>query len=186
MQEATAHRCIPVSLKPCPMCGEKLAAPQFCEHCGENITPQHVCKPKPLAHNCSTVEPPTRCLTCGEVIPAARYCITCRELLPAFHQCVTSGVPTVRRSPPVHVCRAQPLPRCDRCGALLPPQTFCERCGMEITVQHTCKTLTQNHTCAPYLLIPRLCPRCGETLPARSHCTQCGKEITAEHTCLKS
>jgi uncharacterized OB-fold protein len=183
MQEATAHRCIPIILKPCPSCGETLTTPEFCEHCGENITPEHVCKPKPLAHTCSTHETASRCLNCGEVIPAAQYCPTCGEKLEAVHQCATSGVPTVRRAQPVHVCRAQPLPRCDRCGALLPPLKYCELCGMDITAQHTCQTSVLAHACAPYLLMPRPCPRCGEVLPARTHCTQCGKEITAEHVC---
>ena len=186
MLDTATHRCIPIVLKPCSMCGEPLAALVFCENCGENITAQHVCNPEPLAHTCTPHETASRCLKCGDVIPAARFCVTCGERLEAFHQCASSGLPVVLRAPPIHVCRAQPLPHCDQCGALVPPLTYCEICGMDITAQHVCQSRAQAHTCAPSLLMPRPCPRCGETLPARTHCNQCGKEITATHVCAKA
>ncbi len=186
MEKTAIHQCLPIPSQICQTCGEALPSPAFCECCGEDVSPAHVCLPRPLPHYCASKPTSTRCLICGEELPQAHFCPTCGERLEAIHHCAQAATPQVRRADPVHVCRALSLQYCGKCGGLMPALKFCETCGMDISLQHACPPQTEPHVCAPYLMIPRSCPRCGETMPTLQHCPHCGKNVTPEHVCRKA
>jgi ribosomal protein L32 len=177
------HHCLPRAALPCPACGERLAAPEFCEICGEDTTPRHICVPRPLPHLCATLPTRGACLACGQALPEALFCTTCGADITPSHRCPAAPPTTVPRPDPLHRCPALELEYCAHCGGLLPAMTFCARCGMEITAGHTCPPRVETHACPPLAKMPRRCSKCGELLPAHQHCMQCGTDITAEHIC---
>jgi hypothetical protein len=185
MQQAPDHHCLPRTARPCPKCGELLPVSVFCETCGADITPQHVCAPHPLPHVCPPGPAPARCLDCGQALPARLFCRTCGEEITPSHRCPAAPPTHVHRADPVHTCRAEKLQRCSLCGALMPARVFCEQCGMEITPAHVCTPQPTTHICPPVVTMPRRCSHCGEMLPAPKHCAQCGADITPVHVCGK-
>ncbi len=183
MEQPVQHHCLPRSARPCPQCGEMIPPPMFCETCGTDISPVHVCAPRPLPHICPPAPPPGRCLACGEPLPARRFCTTCGAEITPSHRCKAVLSITVPRPDPLHICPVLEIQRCQQCGQIMPALRFCEQCGMDITPPHICRPPQQAHTCPPYLTIPRRCPHCGELLPKPQHCTRCGADITPAHIC---
>lgn len=186
MDRSTEHHCLPRPAQPCPYCGEMLPPPVFCEICGANILPQHVCSPHPLPHVCADRPTPGLCLACGEELPARRFCATCGAEITPSHRCSAAPPTHIHRPDPIHTCPSLKLPRCDRCGELMPAMRFCETCGVEITPPHICTPQPEAHTCPPVVTMPHRCSTCGELLPKPRHCTQCGADITPQHTCARN
>lgn len=177
------HQCLPRAAAPCPHCGEMLGAPAYCETCGADITPRHVCQPRPLPHLCAEKPAVGRCLACGEALPAAHFCKTCGADITPSHRCPAAPPTHVHRADPVHVCPSLKLSRCPDCGEYLPALVYCEDCGVDITPPHVCAPPVEAHGCPPHLTMPRRCSHCGELLPAPRHCAHCGADITPGHVC---
>ncbi len=183
MIQRVEHRCLPRPARPCPQCGEALPAPAYCEICGDDLTPAHVCALRPLPHACPPRGAAARCVACGEALPAARFCATCGAEITPSHRCSAAPPTHVHRADPIHRCPAEKLTRCDRCGEILPGRAFCEDCGADVTPAHACQPKPAAHACAPHLLMPRRCSHCGEVLPTPQHCVDCGADTTPVHTC---
>lgn len=183
---STAHHCLPRSTSRCLKCGEPLDMPTFCGTCGEDVTPLHLCQPQPLEHMCSSHPAPVKCLACGQPLPAALFCTTCGADITPSHRCAAALATQVPRPDPIHKCPAYELPKCQRCGALLPAMAFCQHCGMETTPTHSCPPKQAAHACPPLITMPRRCAKCGEVLPASQCCTQCGSDITPAHQCNRA
>lgn len=185
-QQHAEHQCLPRPAQTCLMCGEHLPAARFCESCGQDVSPKHMCVPRPLPHTCAPQPLQGRCVLCGEALPARQFCKTCGKDVTAIHLCKSGTAAQVPRAQSVHICPSLPLDYCSVCGALKPGLLFCERCGMAISPQHVCSLQPEIHHCSPHLTIPRRCGRCGEMMPAATYCAQCGAEITPEHTCTRA
>ncbi len=184
MSSLTAeHRCLPRSGQACPQCGEVIPPPGYCEICGADLSPQHVCTPRPLPHICPPGLPPGRCLACGELFPAAHFCPTCGAEITPSHHCKAAPPTHVPRPDPIHICPSLPLEHCNQCGALMPSLQYCDKCGADITPLHTCQIVPPHHACPPHLVMPRRCSHCGQAVPVSKHCTQCGADITPVHKC---
>jgi hypothetical protein len=179
----SVHHCLPRIAQPCPSCSELMPIPSFCGICGEEITTVHQCRPRPLAHICTTEAALGHCLICGEPMPTARFCLTCGGEITPSHQCSAASATVVRRRDPLHRCPVYGIGRCASCGGLLPARSFCGSCGMEITPPHTCSPPAANHVCSPLVTMPRRCAHCGETFPQSEHCPQCGVDLTSKHVC---
>lgn len=180
------HRCLPLAAHSCPTCGELINPPVFCGICGENITPQHRCAPRPMPHVCRKLASPGLCLACGQPLPTARFCKTCGAEITPSHRCSAAPITHVPKPDPIHRCPSLVLPHCPQCGVLMPAMELCELCGMEITPLHTCALPQAVHVCSPLVTMPRRCPRCGEPMAAAQHCTQCGADITPVHACAQA
>jgi hypothetical protein len=183
MEKTVEHHCLPRTAQTCSLCGELLALPAYCETCGVEISPQHVCPPRPLPHVCPPQPAPGRCLDCGQPLPAKQYCETCGEEITPSHRCPAAPPTHIHRADPLHVCPSMKLQRCPSCRELLPGKQYCTQCGMEITPPHVCHAEPAPHACPPHLLMPRYCSHCGDPLPRSKFCTQCGAEITPAHVC---
>lgn len=177
------HRCLPRSGQTCPQCGEIIRPPSYCEICGADISPRHVCTPRPLPHICPSSPPPGRCLACGELFPAARFCLTCGAEITPSHRCAAASPTHVHRPDPIHICPSLPLQYCSKCGAVMPSLRYCESCGADVTPIHTCPATQVPHVCPPHLVMPHRCSHCGELMPASKHCIQCGADTTPGHSC---
>jgi hypothetical protein len=82
------HVCPAYKIERCRQCGQLMPALAFCEHCGADITPQHVCYPAPAAHVCPpVVTMPRRCSHCGEMLPRPRHCSQCGADITPAHVC---------------------------------------------------------------------------------------------------
>lgn len=82
------HVCPSMKLRRCPDCGELLPALVYCEHCGVDITPPHVCQPKAAPHICPPhLMMPRRCSHCGELMSSPQHCTRCGADITPVHQC---------------------------------------------------------------------------------------------------
>lgn len=87
---APVHICPVMELPHCETCGELLPPRQFCPDCGVEITPPHVCQPKPEEHVCPPVVLiPRRCSHCGELLPEPQHCTQCGADITPEHVCAT-------------------------------------------------------------------------------------------------
>jgi hypothetical protein len=187
MVEPATHHCLPRAAERCLVCGEDCPRPTFCERCGEDVTPPHVCQPHPLPHHCPPAPSPGQCLQCRLPLPKPVFCTTCGADITPGHRCRAAPPTHVHRADPVHICPStSTLPRCPDCGLLLPPKAFCAHCGMETTPPHVCAAPPPTHVCPPLVTMPRRCSHCGELMPARRFCPLCGADLTPEHVCQRS
>lgn len=82
------HICPALKLPRCAQCDALLPALAFCERCGAEITPSHVCAPRVEPHVCPPhLTMPRRCSHCGEPLPAPRHCAHCGADVTLAHVC---------------------------------------------------------------------------------------------------
>jgi rRNA maturation endonuclease Nob1 len=82
------HICPALEIQRCQQCGQIMPPLRFCERCGMDITPPHVCLPPPQTHVCPPyLTMPRRCSHCGELLPKPRHCTQCGADITPKHVC---------------------------------------------------------------------------------------------------
>lgn len=83
------HRCPALPIQKCVTCNATMPSTAYCDHCGVEITPPHICLPAvENQHACSPLMTmPRRCAKCGELMPAYQHCTQCGSDITSAHQC---------------------------------------------------------------------------------------------------
>ncbi len=179
------HICLTKRSMTCYTCGLPYSQPEFCMNCGMDISPVHICQPRPTIHLCHPLRFAGQCSICRSPLPLPIFCTSCGMDISEPHVCINDQLPFNTFRPSlrnIHRCTSFRFSRCHLCGESLTPPSYCGSCGRDISTPHVCIPKPVLHRCN-FIRINQRCRICGEMLPSPMYCSRCGADIAESHVC---